>query len=155
MTKLGKYQILSELATGAIASSSGMIATNGWAPTLSGSDAALAESVITTLAAAGAEPPSSEELAEQLGPEVGRVLRFLDRRGDIVQVDTNRYYTSNNLKLLIDRLRNLMVGGAEASPAEIREGLGLSRKFLIPFLEYCDRVGYTNRNANGRVWRGT
>ena len=74
--------------------------------------------------------------------------------GDIVQVEANRYYASHHLKSLIGRLRELMSGRDEVSPSDIRDNLGLSRKFLIPFLEYCDRVGYTNRNANGRVWRG-
>jgi hypothetical protein len=48
-----------------------------------------------------------------------------------------------------------MAVGREYSPAELRELLGLSRKFLIPFLEYCDRVGYTVRGVTGRLWRGT
>jgi hypothetical protein len=57
--------------------------------------------------------------------------------------------------LVIDQLRVIMSGGAELGPSELREKLGLSRKFLIPLLEYCDRIGYTNRGAVGRVWHGT
>jgi hypothetical protein len=48
-----------------------------------------------------------------------------------------------------------MVSGADYGPAELREFLGLTRKFLIPFLEYCDREGYTIRNELGRRHRGT
>jgi selenocysteine-specific elongation factor len=107
------------------------------------------------LNAAGVEPPSAEELAVEIGGDATGILRFLERRGDIVQVEENRYYTADHLKSLIDKLRSVMAGGGEASPAEIRDALSLSRKFLIPFLEYCDRAGYTNRSANGRVWRGT
>jgi selenocysteine-specific elongation SelB-like protein len=29
--------------------------------------------------------------------------------------------------------------------------LGLSRKYLIPFLEFCDRKRVTERRATGRV----
>jgi selenocysteine-specific elongation factor len=47
-----------------------------------------------------------------------------------------------------------MTKGREYSPAELREVLGFSRKFLIPFLEYCDRQGLTARTAGGRAWRG-
>ena len=35
-------------------------------------------------------------------------------------------------------------------PSELRELLGFSRKFLIPFLEYCDRVGITRRDLEGK-----
>jgi selenocysteine-specific elongation factor len=110
---------------------------------------------MSRLAAAGAEPPSVEELSGELGRDVTPVLRFLERRGDVVQVEQNRYYASSALKQLIDRLRLTMAGGAELSPSELREAIGLSRKFLIPLLEYSDRVGYTNRGLTGRVWRGT
>ncbi|MBA2686462.1 MAG: SelB C-terminal domain-containing protein, partial [Gemmatimonadaceae bacterium] len=47
-----------------------------------------------------------------------------------------------------------MQGGQIHSPAELREILGFSRKFLIPFLEYCDRHGVTERRFEGRVLRG-
>jgi selenocysteine-specific elongation factor len=147
--------IQAELAMKALASSSGALSVIGWSPKLSGADAVLAESVLKVLDQAGHEPPSAEELALQLGASPEGILRFLERRGDIVQVEAGRYYTSAHLKSLIDRLRGVLSGGAEANPSQIRDGLGLSRKYLIPFLEYCDRVGYTNRHAGGRVWKGT
>jgi hypothetical protein len=40
------------------------------------------------------------------------------------------------------------------SPAELRDVLGVSRKYLIPFLEYCDRRQITERRADGRVLGG-
>jgi len=43
-----------------------------------------------------------------------------------------------------------MADGREYAPAELRDLLGLTRKFLIPFLEYCDREGYTIRTGLGR-----
>jgi hypothetical protein len=46
-----------------------------------------------------------------------------------------------------------MPDGAERTPSELRDLLGISRKFLIPFLEYCDAAGYTMRSGAGRVWR--
>jgi len=48
-----------------------------------------------------------------------------------------------------------MLPGREYSPAELRDVIGLSRKFLIPFLEYCDRHGVTERRPTGRVLHGT
>jgi selenocysteine-specific elongation factor len=96
-----------------------------------------------------------EELSSDAGRDVTPVLRFLERRGDVVQVEQNRYYASSELKRFVEKLRGLMSGGAELSPSQLREALGLSRKYLIPLLEYSDRVGYTNRGLTGRVWRGT
>ena len=59
------------------------------------------------------------------------------------------------MTLLVRRLRNGMIAGREYSPSELRDVIGLSRKFLIPFLEYCDRRGITERRSTGRVLHGT
>jgi selenocysteine-specific elongation factor len=113
------------------------------------------QAIMGRLESAAAEPPSDAELASEFGEGVAPVLRFLERRGVIVQVEPDRYYAADQLKLLLDRLRRAMPDGAELSPSQIRDSLDLSRKFLIPFLEYCDRAGYTNRTVTGRVWRSS
>ena len=71
-----------------------------------------------------------------------------------MQVEPSRYFAASQLQALVNRLRSSMANGIERTPGELREALGLSRKFLIPFLEYSDRVGYTRRGSNGRVWQG-
>jgi selenocysteine-specific elongation factor len=92
-----------------------------------------------------------EELASRLPVDPAGLLRYLERTGRVVQVEQNRYYAAGQLQSLIERLRAIMGDGSERSPAELRDQLGLSRKFLIPFLEYCDRAGVTRRTAGGRV----
>ncbi len=127
----------------------------GWSAALGGGDAQLAADVLSTLAAAGGEPPSVSELEARLGPAVRPVLRFLDRGGDIVAVADDRYYTREAVDRLASVLRGGMVAGRTYSPAELRHLLGFSRKYLIPFLEYCDRVGITVRQGPGRLRGGT
>jgi selenocysteine-specific elongation factor len=144
-----------QIVAGVMVSLGGVLATSDWAPKLDSGTAAIAGAIVARLDAAGAEPPSVEELSDEIGRDLAAVLRFLERRGDVIQVEQNRYYATNSLKLVIGRLRTIMAGGAEWGPSELREKMGLSRKFLIPLLEYCDRVGYTNRSAVGRVWHGT
>jgi hypothetical protein len=52
---------------------------------------------------------------------------------------------------MVTKLRDGMTEGREYSPSELRDVLGLSRKYLIPFLEFCDRKRITERRATGRV----
>jgi hypothetical protein len=47
-----------------------------------------------------------------------------------------------------------MAAGVEYGPAELRDLLGFSRKYLIPFLEFCDRAGRTVRASTGKRRRG-
>jgi selenocysteine-specific elongation factor len=142
------------VASGKVSFAGGMASTSGWIPTLSAAEGSLADRLCAILAASGAEPPSVDELSEQVGVDAEPILRFLDRRAKIVQVEQRRYYDAGHLKLLVEALKSGMSPGLEYGPSELRELLGFSRKFLIPFLEYCDRVGYTIRGAGGRMWRG-
>jgi selenocysteine-specific elongation factor len=138
-----------------LTTSSGSLAVIGWEPKPDAAQHQLIDAVLARLTSAGSEPPNESELASELHSEVVAVLRYLERRGDVVQVESDRYYAAEQLKLLLEKLKASMPVGAEFSPSQIRDSLELSRKFLIPFLEYCDRVGYTTRTATGRCWRGS
>lgn len=103
---------------------------------------------------AGREPPSTSELAERYGPDTGALLKTLEREGRAVQVELERYYATDAVAEMMAALREAMTPGQEYGPAELRDLLGTSRKYLIPFLEYCDRIGVTTRRGNGRVVPG-
>ena len=144
-----------QVRAGRVVLSGAVARSASWAPQLSAGEAELAETLVAELAAAGAEPSSVAELVSRHGPGTVGLLRYLERQSRLVQVESERYYERGALETLLDRLGRHMDGGAEHSPAELREVLGVSRKYLIPLLEFCDRVGYTARLASGsRVWRG-
>jgi selenocysteine-specific elongation factor len=73
----------------------------------------------------------------------------------VVAVEANRYFMRSTVTQLVTQVLEGMSDEEEYGPAELREFVGLSRKFLIPFLEFCDREGYTIRNGLGRRRRGT
>src|SRR6185436_5789639 len=117
---------------GTLANHGGVVAVAGWVASPSSSQSALMVSILNRLESAGAEPPSEGELSGEFGADTPAIIRFLERRGDVVQVEPDRYYTTGQLKRLLDKLRSSMAGGTEFSPSQIRDALGLSRKFLIP-----------------------
>ena len=127
----------------------------GWAPSLGGAESAVATAVEARLRRGGREPPSVAELVVAVGTDPRPVLRFLARQGTVVAVEEDRYYLTSELVALVDTLRARMLAGRVYSPAELRDLTGLSRKYLIPFLEYCDRHGITTRQDSGRVRAGT
>jgi selenocysteine-specific elongation factor len=133
----------------------GLARRRGWEPKLSSDQTDLKATLVNALRAAGAEPPSLGELTSAHGQAVVPIVRMLEREGVVVPVESDRYYDAGALTALLDRLRNGMVAGREYTPSELRDVIGLSRKFLIPFLEYCDRRGITERRSAGRVLHGT
>ena len=143
---------------GRIVAEHGDVRLAEFAPRLSDRQQTLADELMSRIAAGGVEPASLDELAAAVArppAELLAICRMLTREGGLVAVEPNRHYRPESVTELTRRLSAGMVSGADYGPAELREFLGLTRKFLIPFLEYCDREGYTIRNELGRRRRGT
>ena len=140
-------------SAGEIVVTHGLARLASFSPSLTSAQAALRDRVMTLLVARGQEPPAVEELAAELGVDtvtVSPILRLLAREARIVAVEPARYYAAEVVADLVQRLRAGMTAHADYGPAELREMLGFSRKFLIPFLEFSDRTGYTLRDVTGR-----
>jgi len=158
---VGRSELLDDAVRTAVMSGhletieNGLVRRTGWRPTLSNDQTDLKATLAGALRTAGPEPPSLGELSAAHGPSVVPIIRMLEREGTIVPVELDRYYDAGALTALVDRLRNGMIGGREYTPSELRDVIGLSRKYLIPFLEYCDRRGITERRSTGRVLHGT
>jgi len=140
-------------ARGALVAEQGTVRLPGFTPRLSSAEELVRERLLQALDSAASEPPSLDELAAALNvaPEsLSAVARLLARDGVLVAVEPARYYTARVVQELVERLRSGMTGDTGYGPAELRELLGFSRKFLIPFMEHCDRVGITRRDVEGK-----
>ena len=121
----------------------------GFRPRVSGGDSVVRE-VVDRLEAASLAPPSVEELAKATGrSDMPAILRLAAGSGLVVPVERDRYYARRALDEFERVLRDL---GREGfiGIGPLRERLSLSRKFLIPLLEWADREGITVRIGDGR-----
>ncbi|MBC7789010.1 MAG: selenocysteine-specific translation elongation factor [Anaerolineae bacterium] len=134
--------------------SEALLRRRGWRIELTASQLEIRNQLLSALEHAGREPPDLGSLESGMGRECVPMARYLEREGLIIQVEENRFYARNVVEDMIRALREGMQPKREYSPPELREFLGLSRKFLIPFLEYCDRSSITERRVGGRVLRG-
>ena len=132
-----------------------LLRRKGWTPSPTDRDLEASSRLAHDICAGEQEPPSVGELVVRYGSSVPALLRFLERQGRIVQVETDRYYDRNALEHMIAQLKGKLVPGQVYVPAQLRDVLGFSRKYLIPFLEFCDRSGVTERRGDGRVLRET
>ncbi|MGZ3436419.1 MAG: selenocysteine-specific translation elongation factor [Gemmatimonadaceae bacterium] len=140
---------------GEIESYGPLVRKTGWSPSPTQRDIEICNNLVHDICAGTQEPPSVGELVSRFGSSVPGLLRFLERQGRIVQVETDRYYDRGTLDSMIARLKSALVPGQQYAPAQLRDVLGSSRKYLIPFLEFCDRNGITERRGEGRVLRQT
>jgi selenocysteine-specific elongation factor len=121
----------------------------GFTPRIDGGEQEL-ERVLAIVRRAGLAPPSVAELERETGRrDVAAVLRLAAARGQVEAVERDRYYDGDALRLFAETVREVGRGG-EIHPAALRERLGISRKYLIPLLEWADGRGITVRSGEGR-----
>ncbi|GFO55679.1 selenocysteine-specific translation factor [Geomonas sp. Red276] len=110
----------------------------------------------TTLIASDREPPAVKELCERLScreKELYEHLNHLSREGRVVKVRSDLYYAPAPLADIRSRLTGYLREHGEITPPQFREFTGLSRKFMIPLLEYFDQERLTIRSGDKRVLR--
>jgi selenocysteine-specific elongation factor len=90
-------------------------------------------------------------IPEELG---GDFKAFLLNRGELVHLADDLYLHRAGWVKGVDKLRMASSVEGVLTPAAAKEALGLSRKYLIPFLESLDREKLTRRVDTGRIWRG-
>jgi selenocysteine-specific elongation factor len=105
------------------------------------------------LVEAGATPPDVTALTARFGTDTLRLLRLLAREGRAVEVVSDRFYSPGAVRGQFDRLEASVPAATAVTASQVREILGLSRKYVIPFLEYCDRHGISVRDGDLRTFR--
>jgi selenocysteine-specific elongation factor len=122
----------------------------GWTSGLSDRQRVLADRILHEICVQPNEPPSVAELVESFGDSTPALLRFLERAGELVRVSDDRYYSPKAVESMVGTLRSRMEAGRVYAATELKEILGVSRKYLIPFLEFCDATGVTGSTSDER-----
>lgn len=147
---MGPAVLASLVEEGLLTIRDGLAARRGFTPRSAGGEQEVSQAV-EALLAAGLEPPTVSELASRLGlRDLAGALKVAAGRGLIEPIDAERFCATASLEGFTRILREIGAGGVEISPPAVREKTGLSRKFLIPLLEWADRKAVTRRDSSGR-----
>ena len=106
---------------------------------------------------AGLAPPSIKELMEKYADRQGlaeSVINVMLKEGFLVKINEDLYFHKEALTRLREEYKNLLVRDGKATPASMKELTGLSRKFIIPLMEYFDITKLTIRAGDHRILRG-
>ena len=105
---------------------------------------------------AGLTPPSIKELMEKYADRKGlaeSVINVMLKEGSLVKINEDLYFHKEVLTRLREDYKNLLVRDRKATPASLKELTGLSRKFIIPLMEYFDITKLTIRAGDHRILR--
>jgi selenocysteine-specific elongation factor len=130
------------LRSGRMRRQDGAGALAGFVPKAPGGQAAVDE-IVAILERAGLTPPSVPELEQQLGRrDLAAILRLAASAGRVEPVERDRYFGRAALDAFIRTLRQNGTN-EEVVPSQLRQRLGITRKYLIPLLEWADLKGVT------------
>jgi selenocysteine-specific elongation factor len=102
------------------------------------------------------EPPTLKELCDLLGCTEKQLLdhaNLLCREGRAAKVKGDIFYAPGALAEIREKLTAYLREKGEITPPDFRELTGLSRKFMIPLLEFFDQEKLTIRLGDKRVLR--
>ena len=106
---------------------------------------------------AEASPPSPEEALGRAGVSGGdqhELFQFLLEGKRLVRVKESLYFHAAALDAIQDKVIALLRERKEIGPGDIKDLLGISRKYAIPLLEHLDTRRVTVRVGEKRVLRG-
>ena len=126
----------------------------GWQAALKARAGEASGRLAQRLAEARWQIPTVAELEKEFSdPSVPALLAHLAREGSVERVDQERYALKQALEEFRRAVEETLRELGAATPAQFRDRLGLTRKYLIPLLEWADRRGITARKGDTRVLR--
>ncbi|MDR2573325.1 MAG: selenocysteine-specific translation elongation factor [Desulfovibrio sp.] len=123
-----------------------------------GADAsALRQKLLAACQEAGMTPPNMPEILAALkinDKDAAPVLKLLCEEKALVKIKEGLYYDAAALNGILEQVRKWFHEHENMDLANLKEILGLSRKYLIALMEYMDRERITVRIGDFRRLRG-
>jgi len=111
------------------------------------------EKIRATLSAKPFDPPSRKDLLNNERDH--QALRFLIEQEEVVELNSEIVLT----RAAAEQMRKVVVqtlsGNCSATASQLRQKIDTTRRVIIPFLEYLDRIGVTQRTGDVRQLRET
>lgn len=80
-------------------------------------------------------------------------MKKLTKAGKIVRITHNVFLTDQNLQKLIKKMRSIIASRGFVNVSVLKDELGISRKFLIAYLEYLDLFDDIKKDGNNRIFK--
>jgi selenocysteine-specific elongation factor len=105
---------------------------------------------------AGLTPPTLREVMTTFSDQkdgAENVLGVMLKEGSLIKINEDLYFHKDVLHRLRESYKNLLLKDGRATPASFKELTGLTRKFIIPLMEYFDMTRLTIRAGDHRILR--
>ena len=156
--KLAFFIVERLLKSGKLVAEGDVIRTAAHTVSLGADQSALREQLLSLYAKAGSTPPSLKDALESVHADQKTalpVLKLLCSDGKLIKLKEDLYIHPEVIEKLTEKIRIWFNSHDDLDPAGFKElSGGLSRKYVIPLLEYFDRERITIRVGDKRQLRG-
>ena len=114
---------------------------------------AIKEKIEAALVKTPLMPPGQREITAGLGKEAEKVFSLMIESGDVVRLEGDIVMHRSGIAKARKEVESFLSRKHQAGLGEIREHLGITRKFALPLLLYLDSIGFTERNGDVRILR--
>ncbi|BCS87746.1 selenocysteine-specific translation elongation factor [Pseudodesulfovibrio sediminis] len=154
--KLFHFVVERLIKKGDIVADQEMVKLKGHKVSLASDQTKVRDAILTAYVAGGSTPPNLKNVLEPLGmdfKQASGVLKLLQDQGEIKRIKDDLYYHTTVLAELQAKVVAFFADNQEMSAPNFKELTGLSRKYLIPILEYFDKEKLTVRVGDVRHLR--
>ena len=116
----------------------------------------LGEKVLEALAGFGLMPPALKELSVHLKETEKNLRDMLGRlsfEGKVIKLKNDMYFHRQVVEDFKGKVVDYLKAKKEMTPSDLKAIVDISRKFMIPLLEYLDEIKITIRSGDKRVLR--
>lgn len=123
---------------------------------LAGDEDALHQSIASTYVQAGLTPPSLADVINGFKDQKAKaqtIVKLMLKDGELIKISEDLCFAREALAKLREDYKAQLIRDGKATPATFKDLTGLSRKYIIPLMEYFDVNKLTVRVEDHRILR--
>nr|MBL0716867.1 SelB C-terminal domain-containing protein [Desulfobacterales bacterium] len=155
-SKLFNLIVMQMEKKGEIISEDDTVRLSGYTVSLGTDQVELKKKILEIYKKAGLKPPYFRDIPGQLkidAQSVKDVLMLLIEESMIIKAKDDLYFDRDAVDILKKRLVDFFTANKELTTPEFKDLAGVSRKYLIPLIEYFDSINFTIRIGDIRKLR--
>jgi selenocysteine-specific elongation factor len=141
---------------GTVVSDKNNVRLSGHKIQLAGELDSLRQAIAKIYNEAGLTPPSLTEVVNDFKDQKAKaqsIVKLMLKDGDLIKINEELCFAREALEKLRADYKALLIKDGQAAPASFKDLTGLSRKYIIPLMEYFDMSKLTVRVGDHRILR--
>ncbi len=134
------------------------VALEGHGPQLSKGERLLFEDIVQRIKNGGVTPPTPAQItatATKNKHSVQQLVKLAVDAGLLIQIDNEWVVHTETWRTMLEKIQTAFKATPKLTVSDIKAVFDLTRKHTVPLCEYLDRLQFTKRDGDIRIWNQT